>query len=105
MTRTIVGDAWKETKYLQFLSSTEGIDLTNALEELQEIDAASDISGGAEAPGRTDVSDPDRPGTIEEQDEYLVESRATGIPGSHDSPDTCPAWCDPDMWNTPEHQQ
>ena len=56
-------------KYLQFLSTTEGTDLTNAMEDLQEIDATSDISGGADASGRTDVSDSDRQSTMDEEQE------------------------------------
>jgi hypothetical protein len=105
-TKSIVGDAWKNTKYLQFLSTTEGIDLANAIEELQDIDATSDVSGGADASGRTDISDPDRLSTIdEEQDEYLAGNSAAGTPGGQTAPVICPAWCDADMWDTLERQQ
>jgi hypothetical protein len=80
--------------------------LANAIEELQEIDATSDISGGADASGRTDVSDPDRLSTIdEEQEEYLADSCAAGTPGGRESLAICPAWCGADMWETLERQQ
>ena len=80
--------------------------MTNAIEEQQEIDATSYISGGADASGRTAVSDPDRLSTIdEEQEEYLADSCAAGTPGGHESPAICPAWCDADMWETLERQQ
>ena len=62
-TYDIVGERWKESKYLQFLASAEVILLSNTVDELQD-DATSDISERADASGRTDTSDPDGLSTI-----------------------------------------
>jgi hypothetical protein len=96
----------ENTKYSQLLSTAEGTAPANTIKELQDTHATSDVSGGAEASGRTDASDPDRLNTInEELEEYLNGISAAGTPGSHDVPDIRPARCDADKWNTLEYQQ
>ena len=105
-TKNIVGDDWRQAKYLQFLSTTAEIDLSQAVEELQEIDSTSDVSGSgdADASGRTEASDPDRLSTIEEETDYLA-AVDTGTPGVGSSGYDCPPWCDADMWDALERQQ
>ena len=96
----------KNTKHPQLLSTAEGTGPANTIKELHDTDSTSDVSGGADASGRTDASDPDRLNTInEEQEEYLNGISAAGTPGSHDVPDILPARCDSDKWNTLEYQQ
>ena len=104
-TKYVVGDDWKTAKYLQFLSTTEGIDLAQALEECQDIDTTSNISGGADASGRTDLSDPDRLSTIDEATGLFLAVVGDGIPGTNGTGSGCPPWCDADLWESLEHQQ
>ena len=99
-TKNIVGDDWRNTKYFQFLSTTEGIDLFQVVEEIQEVDATSDISGGADASGRTEASDPDRLSTIDEETGDYLAAVDSGTPGVDGAECACPSWCDADMWDS-----
>ena len=70
-TYDVVGEKWTETKYLQFLTSSGNIDLSNAAEELQE-DVTSDTSERADASGRTDTTDLDVLSTIPDEIEDSI---------------------------------
>ena len=96
-TYDVVGTQWKETKetkYLQFLISSGTIDLSSAVEELQE-DSVSDTSSRADASGGTHTTDPDGLSTIPEEVEGQFYS----------NPSQCPEWCDAEQWQQLEEQQ
>ena len=71
-TQELVGDTWYESKYLQFLCTNLGTDLSSAVTDAQDQNAASDISSATNASGRTDIDDPDRLSVIPEEDELLA---------------------------------
>ena len=107
-TRNVVGEGWRDAKYLQFLSTTEGTDLTDAVEELNEQDTTSDITG-PDASGRTDISDPDRLSTIQEESEYVsTRTDRTEVVDNLNNPVkslVCPDWCETDAWQQLEESQ
>ena len=89
-TYSLVGPEWARMNYVQLMISTvAGLQLSDILDDDgQLVDDASDRSTGADASGRSDLSDPERLCTIEEGDEdassdYLVK----------------PEWCTEDDWS------
>ena len=75
MTKSVVGEGWRDKNYLQLLMSKDaGIDLSDIRNpDLHLNDADSTNSNGADASGRTSEVDPDRLSTIDEESDVAPE--------------------------------